>query len=119
MKIQGKLVDWILDLDPRTYSSYVVIEKGVKVLYVEILWALYKILEAALLWYREFRHALEEIRLKFNPYDSCVATRGVNNKQQIIRFQVNDVMLSQKISEVNNKFSKWAKENVENWNRLK
>lgn len=49
MKIQGKLVDWLLDLDPSTYSSHVVIEKGVRVLYVEILQEIYGMLEAALL----------------------------------------------------------------------
>ena len=30
-------MDWLLDLDPGTYSSHIVIEKGVRVLYVEIL----------------------------------------------------------------------------------
>ena len=49
MKIRGKLVDWLLELDPGTYSSYVVYEKGVKVVYVEILRAIYGVLEASLL----------------------------------------------------------------------
>ena len=30
MKIRGKLVDWLLKLDPGTYSSYVVFEKRLK-----------------------------------------------------------------------------------------
>ena len=30
MKIRGILVNWLIDIDPLTYSFYVVIEKGEK-----------------------------------------------------------------------------------------
>ena len=40
MKIRGALVDWLVELDPLTYSPYVVIERGEKVLYLEILRAI-------------------------------------------------------------------------------
>ena len=30
MKVRGKLVDWLVELDPATYLSYVVIERGQK-----------------------------------------------------------------------------------------
>ena len=61
MKIRGKLVDWLLELDPSTYAPYVVSKKGVKVLYVEILRVIYGMLEASVLWYQKFRIDLEEI----------------------------------------------------------
>ena len=51
MKIRGKLVDWLLELAPETYREHVVLENGKKVLYLEILRAIYDILEASLLWY--------------------------------------------------------------------
>ena len=66
--------------------------KWVKVVYVEILRAIYGMLEASLLWYRKFRADLEGIDFEFNAYDPCVAVRYVNNKQQTIQFHVNDVM---------------------------
>ena len=52
MKIRGRLVDWLIKISPQTYRDKVVIEKGVKVLYVEIVRAIYGMLEAALMWYR-------------------------------------------------------------------
>ena len=66
MKIRGALVDWLVELDPLTYSLYVVIKRGEKVLYLETLRAIYGMLEASLLWYRKSRGELDEIGLKFN-----------------------------------------------------
>ena len=58
-----------------------VYENGKKVLYVEVLQALYGMLIAAILWYKEFRTSLESIGFEFNPYDPCVANRMVNKLQ--------------------------------------
>ena len=49
MKIRGKLVDWLLEIDPTEYASLVVMERGVKVLYLHILRAIYGMIEAILL----------------------------------------------------------------------
>ena len=54
MKITGILVDMLTKLDPELYGPYVVFEKGSKVLYVQVLKAIYGILQAALLWYKKF-----------------------------------------------------------------
>ena len=75
MKVRGVLVDWLVEINPLTYSPYVVIERGEKVLYLEILRAIYGMLEASLLWYRKFKKELEEIGFEFNDYDPCVANR--------------------------------------------
>ena len=80
MKIRGKLVDWLLEIAPTEYASLVVIERGVKVLYLHILRAIYGMIEASLLWYRKFRTDLEKIGFEFNVYDPCVANRKNNNK---------------------------------------
>ena len=55
MKITGVLVDLLVKLAPDVYTSYVVFENGKKVLYVEILRALYGMLVAALLWYKTLK----------------------------------------------------------------
>jgi hypothetical protein len=45
-----------------------VLENCKKVLYVEVLKAIYGMLKAALLWYKTFRKDLEDIGFVFNPY---------------------------------------------------
>ena len=81
MKIMGKLVDILVNMHPEEYEEYVVYEKSRNVLYIEILQALYGMLEAALLWYNEFRKDLEVEGFEFNNYDPCVANKIVREKQ--------------------------------------
>ena len=69
--------------------------------------ALYGMLEAALLWYREFRKDLEIKGFKFNAYDGCVANKLVYGKQFTIRFHVDDLMSSHVDPRVNTKFLKF------------
>ena len=110
MKVRGILVDWLLEIDPLAYSSYVVIERGEKVLYLEILRAIYGMLEASLLWHRKFKRELEEIGFAFNDYDPCVANRQVRDNQHTIRFHVDDVMSSHVDPKVNDEFGEWAQQ---------
>ena len=81
-------------------------ENGKQVLYVEILKAIYGMLEAALLWYRTFRADLEEYGFIFNNYDPCVANKMVNRKQWMVRFHVDDLMSSHADQKVNDNFLK-------------
>ena len=69
MKIRGKLVDWLVQLEPNMYSRFVVYERGLPVLYLVVLKAIYGMLEAGLHWYLKFRRDLEGINFQFNPYD--------------------------------------------------
>jgi hypothetical protein len=69
MKITGVLVDTLVDINPKLYGPAVVLENRKKVIYVEVLKAIYGMLEAALLWYKTFRKDLEDIGFIFNPYD--------------------------------------------------
>jgi hypothetical protein len=63
MKITGVLVDILVDINPELYGPAVVLENSKKVLYVEVLRAIYVMLEAALLWYKTFRKDLETLDL--------------------------------------------------------
>jgi len=108
MKIQGRLVDLMMDLDPQLYGPHIVYENGQKVVYVQILRALYGMLISAILWYEKFRGELEsELGFKFNPYDGCVANRMVNGKQHTIRFHVDDLLSSHMDPAVNDRFLAW------------
>jgi hypothetical protein len=107
MKITGVLVKLLVNLNPELYGPSVVIENGKPVLYVEVLKALYGMLQAALQWYQKFRGDLEGVGFVFNPYDPCVANRMVNNEQQTIRFHVDDLMSSHMDTSVNDEFLIW------------
>ena len=84
MKIRGRLVDWLVNMSPTAYKDYVVIENGQKVIYLEILRAIYGMLEASILWYKKFRKDLELVGFKFNTYDACVANQKIKGNQHTI-----------------------------------
>ena len=65
-------------------------------------------LVASMLWYRNFRHDLEGIGFKFNPFGPRVVNRIVNGSQHTIRYHVGDVILSRLKAKVNNNFAIWA-----------
>ena len=54
MKITGVLVDILLANNPDLYGGYVVYERGQKLLYVEVLKAIYGMLVSTILWYKKF-----------------------------------------------------------------
>jgi hypothetical protein len=107
MKITGMLVDMLVDINPELYGPAVVLENRKKVVYVEVLKAMYGMLEAALLWYKTFRKDLEDIGFIFNPYVPCVANKKVQGSQQTILFHVEDLKSSHKMKLVNDQFEKW------------
>ncbi len=107
MKITGVLVDMLVQLDPESYGRHVVYENGKKVLYVQVIRAIYGMLQAALLWYQKFRSDLEEEGFKFNDYDPCVANKMICGKQQTIRFHVDDILSSHVDPMVNDDFVQW------------
>jgi len=107
MKITGVLVDMLVQLAPEVYGQAIVFEKHRKVLYVQVLRAIYGMLQSALLWYKRLRRDLEEEGFKFNPYDPCVANRMINGSQQTICFHVDDLKSSHKMSQVNDEFEKY------------
>jgi hypothetical protein len=107
MKITGVLVNLIVDIASEIYGPYVVVEKGKRVLYVQVLMVLYGMLVASLLWYKKFRTDLQSIGFEFNPYEGCVANRTVRGKQHTVRFHVDDVMSSHCDKRVNDEFEDW------------
>ena len=107
MKITGVLVNLIVKMALETYRPYVVFENGKKVLYVQVLKALYGVLVAALLWYKKFRADLEKIGFEFNLYDPCVANKIIQSKQHIVQFHVDDLDSSHVNNKVKDEFYIW------------
>ena len=115
MKITGVLVDLLIQIAPQEYGPHVVYEKGRKVLYVQVVRALYGMLVAALTWYKKFRKDLEEYGFKFNAYDPCVATRRWKGNQQTIRFHVDDLMASHVDKRANEDLYQWLQKMYGNY----
>jgi hypothetical protein len=101
MKITGVLVDMLVDINPELYGPAVVLENCKKVIYVEVLKAIYGMLEAALLWYKTLKKDLKDNEFVFNPYGPCVANKKVQGLQQMIVFHVDDLKSSHKSKLVN------------------
>ena len=118
MKITGVLINLLVKLAPDTYRPFVVFEKGKKVLYLEVLRALYEMLVAALLWYKTLKKDLEDIGFEFNPYDPCVCNQMIN-KQHTVHFHMDNLMSSHKNKEINDEFLKWLNKKYGNYGEVK
>jgi len=88
------MVDLLLGIDPEMYGLCVVIEKGEKVVYVELLKALYGTLRAARLFWEKLSNKLKEWGFKIIDYDPCVANKIVNGKQITVVWHVDDLKIS-------------------------
>ena len=108
MKVRDDLVEWLCQIDPVSYTPYVVVERKAKVLYLQVTRAIYGMLQAGLFWYRKFQNDLEEVGFVFNDYDPCVANQMRKGEQHTIRYHVDDVLLSHVDAGVNDGFSKWC-----------
>jgi hypothetical protein len=88
MKITGVLVDLLVSILPEIYGPYVVMENHKRVLYVQVLRAMYGMLISGIIWYLKLRGDLEGHGYKFNPYDPCVANKIIRHKRHTVRFQM-------------------------------
>jgi len=76
------------------YEKFVVIKNGKKVLYLQLLKALYGCVQSALLWYNLFTNTLVQMGFKLNPYDLCVANSQIKGKQCTVAWYVDDNKIS-------------------------
>ena len=95
VRFRGEMVDKLLEIDPKLYSCYVSEESGEKVMYVELLKALYGTLRAArLFWEKLHGRLVNEWGFVPNRYDSCVVNKMVNGKQLTVAWHVDDLKVS-------------------------
>ncbi len=64
------------------------------ILYVMMQKALYGFLRSALLYYRKLVADLEGDEFKLNPYDPCIANKGINGKQMTVCWYVDNLKVS-------------------------
>ena len=94
LRLQGTLADLLVKCDPKLYRKYVVTEKGQRVLYVELVKALYGTLRAALLFWRRLSKKLVDWGFTINPYDWCVANKLIRGSQCTIIWHIDDLKIS-------------------------
>jgi len=93
LKLVGEAVDIICQVNPK-YEKFVVIENGKKVLYLQLLKALYGCVQSALLWYNLFTNTLVRMGFKLNPYDLCVTNSQIKGKQCTVAWYVDENKIS-------------------------
>ena len=76
------------------HQKFVVVENGVKTLYVRLIKAIYGCVKSALLWYDLFSTTLKDMGFKLNPYDPCIANCVIEGKQCTIAWYVDDNKIS-------------------------
>ena len=94
-------------------------ENGTPVLYLELLKALYGLLESSLLFYKKLVRDLEEIGFEINPYDPCVANKMVDGKQLTITWHVDDLKASHVKTQVIDDFIQWVRDKYEDVTKVK
>ena len=113
LKLSGESVEIMCQVNTK-YASFVVVEKGKRVLYLQLLKALYGCVRSALLWYELFTGTLKEMGFELNPYDPCVAKKMIEGSQCTIAWYVDDNKIShakssvvtQVIAQIEEKFGK-------------
>jgi hypothetical protein len=94
MKMEGKMAELLVRIDPKLYRKHVQLENGKQVLYVELKKALYGTLKAALLFWRRLLSQLMEWGFTSKPYNSCVMNKQINGLQCTILWHVDDLKIS-------------------------
>jgi len=119
MKVKGQLAVILVKTCPELYKDYLVYENGVPVIYLEVLKALYGMLESSLLFYRKLVKDLTENGFTLNPYDPCVANKMIDGEQLTITWHVDDLKVSHKSKKVVNDFIQWIRNKYEDVTKVK
>jgi hypothetical protein len=108
IRICGVVVDWLTKIAPEVYTQYLSPDKkGVKMLLVECMNAIYGTMIAGLLYYCKFTESLEHKKFIKNPYDPCVWNKFIKGKQCTICFHGDDCEILHVISKVINDMIAW------------
>ena len=94
MRIDGAMVDLLMEIDHDMYHPHMVKEKGKLVIYVELLKALYGTQRVIRLFWETLSGNLQEWGFAINPYDSCVANKEIEGQQCTITWHVDDLKIS-------------------------
>jgi hypothetical protein len=94
MRLEGKMTELLVRIDPKLYWKYIRLESGKTVLYVELKKALYGTFKAALLFLCLLSEQLTTWGFVSNPYDPCVMNKTIHGKQCTVLWHVDDPKIS-------------------------
>ncbi len=94
LRMNGTLAELMAKTDPKLYRKYITDEKGRKVLYLHLQKALYGMMKSAFLFYRKLTSELKGMGFEVNPYDPCIVNKMVSGCQMMVRWHVDDLMIS-------------------------
>jgi hypothetical protein len=102
MMFEGDMVDYMVQTNPAKYAKYVHTNKrGKKVLYVQLIKALYGCIQSAMLWWKLLTSTLVDEGFTVNPYDSCVANKIMpDGTQCTVCWYVDDLKISHVLKSV-------------------
>ena len=90
VRLEGAMAE-LLVKDPQLYCKYIINAYGKPVLYLELLNAVYGMLQAALLFWRKLSATLIAWSFEINLCDWCIATKMIDRKQCTILWYVDDL----------------------------
>ena len=89
------MVTLLLEIDHGMYMDYVVVERGERVMYMELLKALYGTLRATrLFWQKLSKQLIGEWGFTPNKYNDCVVNKMVNGQQMTEVWHIDDLQVS-------------------------
>ena len=75
MKVRGILAEVLASIEPSVYKDFLVHERGVAVLYLELIMAMHGMIKSQLLHHRSWTEKLIKDGFEVNPYNCCVANK--------------------------------------------
>ena len=95
VRFTGEMVNMLLHINHDKYKDYVVTEREDKVLYMELLKALYGTLHTArLFWEKLSKQLIDMWGFTPNKYDDCVVNKIINGQQMTVVWHVDDLKVS-------------------------
>ena len=94
MKLEGKMVHILTQIDKDLYKQYVAKENRKSVMYVKLKKSLHSTIQAALLFWKNLTKTLKSWGFKVNPHDWCFADKMLNRKQLAVVWNVDDLKIS-------------------------
>jgi hypothetical protein len=94
VRLEGPLAQLLTKVDPKLYTKFISKENGKDVMYVRLAKALYGMLQAVLLFWKDLTGYLQELGFALNPYDNCVANKTINGTQCTILWHADDLKVS-------------------------
>ena len=78
VKFEGPMADALIQLDPKIYNKYMIMERGKTEIYAALPKALYWTVRDYPLFWRRLTEKLEEWEYEINPYYWCVVNKTIN-----------------------------------------